>query len=99
MQPGNSNVPIPAVPVGLSRQEANRFASFSYNCRLSLLINRLQNGLCLVERTGDASRNAKIRLCENLQEELIILENEIVPLVAANNGLPGMGTFPWATFS
>jgi hypothetical protein len=93
IQTGNSNVPIPAVPAYLSRPVANRFASFSYNCRLSLLVNRLQTGLCLVERTGDASRNAKIRLCDSLQGELVILEDEIVPLVAASGELPGMGTW------
>lgn len=90
IQAGNSNVPVPAVPHYLGRSEANAFASFSYNCRLSVLVTRLQAGLCLIEKAGDASRNPKIRICEALQTELTIMEDEIVPLVASNGTLPGM---------
>ena len=91
MQPGNSSVPVPGVPSYLPRLESNRYASFSYNCRLAVILGRLQNGLCLVERAGDASRNSKIRLCETLEAELGILADEVVPLIGTQGDLPGIG--------
>ena len=91
VQGGNASVPIPSVPSYLSRSQANAYASFTYNCRLANIVSRLQAGVCILEKTAEASRNAKIRLCESVEVELTILHDELGPLLRLEGELPGMG--------
>jgi hypothetical protein len=91
VQGGNASVPIPSVPSYLSHSQANAYASFTYNCRLANIVSRLQAGVCILEKTAEASRNAKIRLCESVEVDLTILHDELGPLLRLEGELPGMG--------
>lgn len=90
IQAGNSSVPIPRGAVHLSQHEANRYASFTYNCRLANIVTKLQAGVCILEKTTEASRNGKIRLCESIEGDLTILHDEVKPLLRLEGELPGM---------